>query len=54
MEEMFNNYPSAILRDDMLEGFVGKGCGRTKYGVGNGLVKCPGHDGGSLTVFVME
>ena len=53
-EDMFKHYPYVILRYDVLDGVVGKGCGRTKYGVGNGLVKCPGHDGGSLTVFVME
>ena len=51
---MFNYYPSVILRDDVLEGFLGKGCGRTNCGVGNGLGKCSGHDDVSLTGFVVE
>ena len=38
-EYMFEHYPDAILRGGVLEGYVGKGCDRTKDRVGNGLVK---------------
>ena len=54
LENMFNNYPSAILRDDMLEGSVVKGCGRKKDVIGNGIDECPGHDDVTLTGFDME
>ena len=39
MDYMLKNSPSIILFDDLLGGFVGEGCGRTKDGVGNGLGK---------------
>ena len=54
MEDMFKNYPYAILCDDVLWVFLGEGCGRIKYGVGNGLGNCSIHDDLSLTVFVVE
>ena len=37
VKEMFKNYPFVIFRDDVLEDFLGKECGRTKDGFGNGL-----------------
>ena len=43
-EDMFENYPDVILRDDILEGFVGKGCSGAKYGVGGGLENSLEHD----------
>ena len=53
-EEMFKNYPSIILCDDVLEGFVGKGCGMTKDGVGNDLDRCLGYYDVGLTGFFIE
>ena len=53
-EDMFKHSPFVIISDDVLEGFVGKGCSRTKDGFGNGLRKCLVHDDVSLTYFVME
>ena len=53
-EDMFNSSLSAILRDDMLEGFVCKGCIRTNDGVGNGLDKLAGNCDVSFTGFEME
>ena len=53
-EYMFKYYPFIILRDELLEGFVGEGCDRTKDGIGNGLGKSSVHDDVSLTGFVME
>ena len=52
-EDMFRHSPFDILHDDMLEGFVGEGCSRMKYVVGNLLGECPGHNDVSLTRFVM-
>ena len=48
---MFKHSTSVILRDDVLEVFLGS---RTKDSIGDGLVKCLGHDDVSLTGFVME
>ena len=48
------SFPSVILCDDILEVFIGYGCGRTKDGIGNVLDKCPGYDDLTLTGFVME
>ena len=48
VEDMFKHSPSIILSDVVLEGFVGQGYGRTKYGIGNGRGKCSGHDDVSL------
>ena len=53
-KDMFNHSPSSILCDYVMEGFAGKGCGRTKDGVDNILGKCSGNDGLILTGFVME
>ena len=39
-EYMFKHSTSVIFCDDVLEGFLGQGCGRTKGGVGNILGKC--------------
>ena len=54
VEDMFENSPDVILRDDVLEEFLGKGCGGTKDGVENGIEKCLGHYGVGLSGFVME
>ena len=54
MEDTFKHSLSVILPDDMLEGFVGEGYGRTNDGIGNGLRKCPGYDDVSLIGFVVE
>ena len=51
---MFNHSPSVILLDDVLEGFVDKGCSRNKDDIGNGLGNCSGHDDVILTGFVIE
>ena len=53
VEDMFNDSPSVIFRDERLEGFLGKGCDWTKYCVDNGLGKFLGHYDVSLTGFVM-
>ena len=53
-EDTFKNSPYIILCDGVLKVFVGKGCVRTKDGVGNGLGKCSRHNDVSLTGFVME
>ena len=37
LEDVFDHSLSAILHDDVLEEFVGKGCGRMKDGVVNGI-----------------
>ena len=39
VDYMLKNSPSKILFDDLLGGFVGEGCGRTKDGLGDGLGK---------------
>ena len=52
-EYMFEHYPANILRDDMLEVFLGKGCSRAKGGLGGGLGKCLGHYDVCLSGFVM-
>ena len=54
MEDISKRSPYVILRDDVLEGFLGKECIRTKDGVGNGLGKYSGHDDVSLTGFVIK
>ena len=54
VKDMFKHSKSVILSNDTLEGFIVKGCWRTRYGIGNGLVKCSGHDDVKLTWFVME
>ena len=54
MEDMLNNYPSIILRDDVVEGFVVEGCFRTKDGVGNGFGRCSVNDNVGLNEFLME
>ena len=48
-EDMLRHSTSVILRDDMLEVFVGQGCGSTKDGIGNGLGKCSVNDDLILT-----
>ena len=53
-EDMFNHSPSVILRDDILEGLVGNGCGRKKGGVGNVLGNLLRHNDVSFTEFLME
>ena len=53
-EDMFKYSPSVILHDDMLEGFLDEGWGRTKDGIGNGLLKCLLHCDVSLRGFVMK
>ena len=37
VKDMFKKYPSIVICDDVLEGFVWEGCGRTKYGVVDSL-----------------
>ena len=54
VDNMLNNSLNIILFDDVLGGFVGEGCSRTKDGIGDGLGKWLGHDYVSLTGFVME
>ena len=51
---MFKHYPSVILRDDVLEGFVGKVCIGTKDVIGCGLGKCSVNYNVGLAGFVME
>ena len=53
-EDMFKRSLYVIIRDDLLEGFVGKGYNRMRDGVGNGLGKCPLHDDMTFIGFVME
>ena len=43
-DEMFDHSSAVILRDDLLEVFVGDWYVRTKGGVGNGLRKLLVHD----------
>ena len=54
MEDMFKYSPSAILRDDVLESFVGEGCISTKGGIGHVLGVKLGQDDVSLTGFAVE
>ena len=54
MENMFDNYTSVILRDEMLEGLVGVGYIGTEDYIWNGLGKCSGHDNIGLAGVVME
>ena len=51
---MFKYSPSIILRNYLLEVFVGEGCGRKKDGVGDCLGKLLGHDDVILTGFFIE
>ena len=53
-EGMSDNSPEVILRDDVLEGFVGYGFNRDNYEVGDGLGKCLGNDDIGLASFVTE
>ena len=52
-EDMFNYSPDIILRDDVLEGFVVKGCSGPNNVVGGGLGKFPGHDDLGFSGFLM-
>ena len=52
-EDMFEHFPY-FLRDDTLEGLVGKGCSGAEGGVGGVLGKCSVHYDIGLEGFVME
>ena len=52
-EDMFNYSPDIILRDDVLEGFLVKGCSRTKYCVGSGIGNFRVHDDVDFTAFAV-